>query len=137
MSLLMAPSAALSADYVFVPDTSRWVEVLRREGDVIYWSIGKLDMAGTFVPHRDFCNMRGERSNAPPDTTLLYHDQTGPVYEYRSGRLIKGAIDSKTLSFVPEVGSKVIDFKEYRYGKDVAIWNLPGTFKKAPGDRPE
>ncbi len=52
------------------------------------------------------------------------------VWEYRSGRLIKGMLQA-TGNFVPELGSKVIDFKDYdpelRPGR---IYNLPGTLKK-------
>jgi hypothetical protein len=53
-----------------------------------------------------------------------------PVYEYRSGRLIKGELD-KEGDFIPDLGSKVTDFKDYRPGKGVpVIYNLPGRFVK-------
>jgi len=52
------------------------------------------------------------------------------VYEFRSGRLIKGEINAKGY-FIPEIGAKVIDFKDYHYRKDgPRIWNLPGRFEK-------
>jgi hypothetical protein len=53
------------------------------------------------------------------------------VYEYRSGRLIRGALQ-KTGNFVPELGSKVLDFKEYDPMTDRRrIYNLPGVLRKA------
>jgi hypothetical protein len=49
-------------------------------------------------------------------------------YEFRSGRLILG----ETLEdgrFVPEIGSEVIDFKDYKYSPSaIRIYNLPGSF---------
>jgi hypothetical protein len=55
------------------------------------------------------------------------------VYEYRSGRLIKGVIDTKGY-FVPDLDGKVIEFKDYKYKPGgIHIWNLPGEFgKKKP-----
>ncbi len=53
-----------------------------------------------------------------------------PVYEYRSGRLIKGELD-KEGNFLPDLPGKVIDFKDYRYSKTaIRIYNLPGSFVK-------
>jgi hypothetical protein len=52
------------------------------------------------------------------------------VYEFRSGRLIPGDIDDDG-NFIPTVGGKIIDFKDYRYGpKAPKIYNLPGKFVK-------
>jgi internalin A len=52
------------------------------------------------------------------------------VYEYRSGRLVKGTL-LENGTFVPELGGKVIDFKDYHYAKDAPrIYNLPGRFVK-------
>ncbi len=40
-------------------------------------------------------------------------------------------------NFVPDLGSKVMDFKDYRYKKDpLFIYNLPGYFKEKNG-KPE
>jgi hypothetical protein len=50
------------------------------------------------------------------------------VYEYRSGRLIKGTLQ-KTGNFVPELGSKVLDFKDYDPHGRRRIYNLPGVLK--------
>ena len=52
------------------------------------------------------------------------------VYEFRSGRLIKGTLQ-KTGNFVPELGSKLMDFKDYDPIADRRrIYNLPGVLKK-------
>lgn len=51
------------------------------------------------------------------------------VYEYRSGRLIKGTLQ-KTGNFVPELGSKVLDFKDYNPNERRRIYNLPGVLRK-------
>jgi hypothetical protein len=86
---------------VFVPDTRRWVAIQIGE----FLSIGKLDQAGNFAPERQWLNMRGELSAVPPCT---FDDE---------GR------------FVAELGSRVVDFKDYRYSKDaLRIYNLPGYF---------
>jgi len=111
---------AESDNYVFVPDTDRWVEV-RHD---LTSSIGKLDTAGSFLP---FPNWQ-DRPKASPE--ILNWRAEKNVYEFRSGRLIKGELDAKGY-FIPEIGSKVIDFKDYHYRKDgPRIWNLPGRFEK-------
>lgn len=56
-------------------------------------------------------------------------DDPEVVFEYRSGRLIKGALH-KTGNFVPELGSKVLDVKEYDPMRDRRIYNLPGLFRR-------
>lgn len=51
---------------------------------------------------------------------------TENVYEFRSGRLIKGTLHASG-NFVPELGSKVIEFKDYDYFTEHRrIYNLPG-----------
>lgn len=56
-----------------------------------------------------------------------------PVYEYRSGRIIKGVLHD-TGTFVPEVGSKVLDFKDYPVNEagppGLRVYNLPGVLRK-------
>jgi hypothetical protein len=127
--------------YEFVPDPARCVEVRRRDGDWEFWSLGTLDAAGHFLPDKDYLNRTGLKPDGAPAAVLLNRDGLGPVYEYRSGRLVRGTIDGR-LNFVPEVSSKVVSFQDYSYGaKDsrfapdpLPIWNLPGTFrKKEPG----
>ncbi|HET6572006.1 MAG TPA: hypothetical protein VFG68_00260 [Fimbriiglobus sp.] len=51
------------------------------------------------------------------------------VYEYRSGRLIKGTLH-KTGNFVPELGSKVLDFKDYDPHGRRRVYNLPGVLRR-------
>jgi hypothetical protein len=52
------------------------------------------------------------------------------VYEFRSGRLLKGTLQ-KSGNFVPELGSKVIDFKTYDPSTDRRrIYNLPGVLRR-------
>jgi hypothetical protein len=54
------------------------------------------------------------------------------TYEYRSGRLLKGTL-LKNGTFVPDLDSVVLDFKEYAPGaKALSIYNLPGRLKKKP-----
>ncbi len=113
-------------DYVFVPDTDWWVEICHDQTT----SIGKLDAAGNFLPteinkprcHRRSAETRSiKRLNPKPEKN---------VYEFRSGRLIKGELNWNGY-FIPEIGSKVLDFKDYHYRPDgPRIWNLPGRFEK-------
>jgi hypothetical protein len=60
-------------------------------------------------------------------------EKDGPeeVYEYRSGRLIKGKLHL-TGNFVPELGSKIIDFKDYDPSppRQRRIYNLPGVLRR-------
>jgi hypothetical protein len=75
-------------------------------------------------------HQRGEARSVIDRKIWLLNWPDKNVYEFRSGRLIKGEIDAKGY-FIPEIGSKVIDFKDYRYRKDgPRIWNLPGRFEK-------
>ena len=50
------------------------------------------------------------------------------VYEFRSGRLIKGMLQ-ESGNFIPELGSKIIDFKDYVPNRQPRIYNLPGVLK--------
>lgn len=52
------------------------------------------------------------------------------VYEFRSGRLIRGTLH-KSGNFAPEAGSKLLDFGEYDPDADRRrIYNLPGILTK-------
>jgi hypothetical protein len=118
---------AAGEEYVFAPDTSRYVGILRNG----YWHIGQIDAEGNFEWGRRI------RENGPysgpqyEEIDLIPKDgKPRPCYELRSSRLIKGGIDTKG-NFVPEIGSKVILFKDYRYSPTATpIWNLPGMFIK-------
>ncbi len=116
-------------DYVFVPATDRWVEVFNDRTT----SVGRLNATGKFLPFPNELNKpKGQpRSSIDRRIEILNWGPEKNVYEFRSGRLIKGELNVKGY-FVPEIGAKVIDFKDYRYHKDAPrIWNLPGRFEKA------
>src|ERR1700687_4722718 len=99
-------------DYVFVPDLESWVEMVHDKTT----SVGHLDAAGNFLPMPGWVNKpRGQaRSVIDRKIEILNWSPEKNVYEFRSARLIKGELDVKGY-FVPEIGAKVIDFKEYRY----------------------
>jgi hypothetical protein len=119
-------------EYVFVPDTDREVGIKR--GNRLL--VGKLDADGNFLEkEREREWLDWTRSSAFFGEIINNYalNPAGqpvprPVYEYRSGRLIKGVIDLNH-NFVPEAGSAVIPFQDYRYSsKAIKIWNLPGRF---------
>jgi hypothetical protein len=65
--------------------------------------------------------------NLPIERADLEH-----VYEYRSGRLLKGVL-KRNGTFVPELDSRVLDFKDYVPGEQaLRIYNLPGRLTKKP-----
>jgi len=112
-------------NYVFVPDTDQLVEVCHDRTT----SIGKLDAAGNFLPIR-IDQIKGRPHSATTNVKMLNPRAEKNVYEFRSGRLIKGEIDRNGY-FIPEIGAKVIDFKDYHYREGAPrIWNLPGRFEK-------
>jgi hypothetical protein len=114
--------AAGGDEYEFVPDIGRRVGLIcgprvRR--------IGKLDAKGDFRVEFELPGIGSE-----PTYTLLNGARPLKAYEYRSGRLILGTM-MPDGNFVPEVGSTVIDFKDFHYSPTATpIWNLPGYFKK-------
>src|SRR5262249_9723964 len=93
-------------EYAFVPDTDRLVEI--RRGDIML--VGKLDADGNFLEERRFDGP----TSAGTKPSVLLNGKPGLAYEYRAGRLIKGEIRADG-NFVPEAGSTVILFKDYRY----------------------
>jgi hypothetical protein len=126
--------------YQYVENTNDVVEVAR--GNAL--SIGKLDAKGNFIPDKRWLNLTGPFSGPPVerflnasskrvtkrwvDGNLVVDTKIIPVYEFRSRRLIKGIIDDDH-NFIPEVGAKVIDFEDYKYGAAAPkIYNLPGKF---------
>src|SRR5436190_18239805 len=101
MLLVLMPGAYIARDgYEFVPDTERWVAL--RNG--LSFTIGKLDKKGNFLPDRRWVNLRGASYSGGPPATMLNSPDDEPVYEFRSGRLVKGRID-KEGSFVPDLGA--------------------------------
>ena len=114
--------------YMFAPSPDKPVILVR--GD--YYIMGKLDFRG------EFTETSRRRTNAPGSVmaeiiNMTWAKKPVPVYEYRSGRLIKGVLDTDGY-FVPDLDSKVIEFKDYRYKPGgIYIYNLPGEFvKKRP-----
>jgi hypothetical protein len=128
MLVLTGVFAAQDTDeYQFVKNTDMYVAIIRGEA----MSIGKLDAAGNFDPDPHFHNIKGGLSSSPPFRVMNeLNPKKERVYEFRSERLILGELDEKG-NFVPDVGSKVIEFKNYLYKKGaVRIYNLPGYYLK-------
>lgn len=123
MFLALAFLLAAPPEYVFVPDTKPYLMLCRHEWGLV----GKLDSAGNFDP--EWRHPPGSVVTSSPAAGLLNFGAGKPGYEFRSGRLIPGTLN-KEGDFVPELGGKIIDFKEYRYSKDAPyIYNLPGRFE--------
>jgi hypothetical protein len=110
--------------------------------------LGHLNDQGDFVPDYGLppfpltkpVKPAGDKLTNNP--TLWYYNlpvegaDREPTYEYRSGRLLKGIL-LKNGSFVPDLDSRVLDFKEYVPGeKSLRIYNLPGRLKKKPSAPP-
>lgn len=113
------------SEYVFVPNTDRRVGIIRGNLRLC----GHLDTAGNF---RELFRLKHGQptSGGAWSETINWAGGSRPVYEYRSGLLIKGEIHEDG-NFVPEVGSTVIRLEDYRYSPDaIRIWNLPGWFVK-------
>lgn len=116
-----------TAAFVFVEDTSREVAVYL--GDFVL--LGKLDKHGEL--QLESKNLKN--STSLPEWRKIAINPPTPagkkVYEFRSGRLIRGEIKDDG-SFVPDIGSKVTEFKDYKYTTDaIPIYNLPGRFVEA------
>jgi hypothetical protein len=103
---------------------------------------GTLSSQGEFVPYKHLpviprFNVPKHRSITDPDylkRPFVYNiprdgKKTEPVYEYRSGRLIKGTLHAYG-NFEPEVGSYVTRFKDYTPYDRRRIYNLPGVLVK-------
>ncbi len=116
--------------YVFVEDLKEWV-VMQRAG-VAYW--GRLDAAGNFLHDAGRTSVPKDamHKSGLPEARELNFPRGGEqetVYEYRSGRLIKGVLD-KDGEFIPELKSKAVLLRDYKYHpKALRIYNLPGRFK--------
>jgi hypothetical protein len=129
LPLCFADDNPSRAEYVYVEDPKAWVVMQR--GGLRYW--GHLDAAGNFLPDRN-------RTPYPVDGPLISGaplarfanfprgGQEEQVYEFRSGRLIKGTLN-KQGDFVPDAHAKVTSFGDYYYhSKAIRIYNLPGKF---------
>lgn len=121
-------SCSETGKYEYVEDTSRGIGVERGETLVI----GNLDAAGNFIQHPGAMILKSGSARTGGSLEIINFRRPGRehVYEFRSGRLIKGELD-KEGNLVPDLGSKVFDFKDYEYKKDpLYIYNLPGYFKE-------
>jgi hypothetical protein len=117
---MTAIRASVEEEYVFVEDTDRLVVIVR--GELLLF--GKLDQRGEFLEQSRL--KRGGPLSVPGEILNPPTEKPVPVYEFRSGRLIKGVLDTKGY-FVPDLDAKVMEFKDYRFGpKEIPIWNLPG-----------
>lgn len=68
------------------------------------------------------------RSRMGPSNLIERKHTKEKVYEYRSGILVPMVFD-EYRGLIPEVGGKIIDFKDYRYTPEARrIYNLPGRF---------
>jgi hypothetical protein len=117
-----------SVEYEYVEDLKTMVR--HRCGDMMY--IGYLDAAGNFYPDADYPRgwpaRRGGNFPIARVTNGPFVLPEDRVYEFRSGRLILGVL-KENGDFIPDLGAKVIPFKDYRYSKDaLRIYNLPGKF---------
>jgi uncharacterized protein (TIGR03067 family) len=124
MARLECAPAPPPEEYVFVQDTERWVGLSKGSSLLV----GKLDANGEFTQTHRY---EVGHSKAPPYTLINF---PGPkpkkVYEFRSGRLIKGELTTEG-NFDPETSSTIIKFEGYEFSPDaIPIWNLPGTFVK-------
>jgi hypothetical protein len=106
--------------------------------------LGHLNDQGDFVPDYGLppfpltmpVKPAREKPHTPP--ALWYYNlpvegaDGESAYEYRSGRLLQGVL-RKSGTFVPDLGSRVLDFKDYVPGKQaLRIYNLPGRLEKKP-----
>ena len=127
-----APRKDEGPQYEYREDTKREVALLRAGS--IY--LGRLDATGNFVWNSPVTPLKPNDPVLAKSAAFVINKPPkpeGPVYELRSGALIKGKLDEKG-NFIPEAGSKVISFKDYRYRPGaIPIYNLPGSFveKKA------
>jgi hypothetical protein len=135
VKLTRAGDSERNVEYEYKEDLTRQIEMLR--GRMVH--VGHLDARGNFVPKPGQVpyDIRNPRSVVGPGEIVNIRRSPGntePVYEYRSGLMIKGTLDDEG-DFTPEVGSRITSFKDYRYRQDaLRIYNLPGKFveKTAP-----
>ena len=111
--------------YTLVLDTNRLVGVDRPQGV----SVGHLDKYGeythSFWEKKTLGFSKEVYRVVTPGTVDLV-----PVYEFRSGVLIPGAMNA-TGRFVPQVGGTIIRFADFIYTpRSPVIWNLPGYFRE-------
>lgn len=98
---------------------------------------GTIDSDGNFMPTLsalealiDSIKRKKIRLSNRSDPLTTAKHPNEKVYEYRSGILVPMVFD-EYRGLIPEVGGKIIDFKDYRYSPEARrIYNLPGRFVK-------
>jgi len=130
--------------YVFQKDTDRVVGMLKRR----QVHLGKLDETGEFYEDRtqeplwfpELAFSGARRRKFTPEMRARIPLLNAPtkdeeeVFEFRSQRLIPGALSREGL-FVPNVGGKIIYFRDYKFGPTARrIYNLPGSFVQGKTD---
>src|SRR5262245_27601536 len=108
---------------------------LLRQGRV---ALGHLDPKGNFLPLPKVEPIDPRQPFSGPAYTIINRPTrpNEPVYEFRSGLLVKGKL-TEAGDFVPDEGGKVIALRDYRYGKEAPrIYNLPGKFVERKGGAP-
>jgi hypothetical protein len=126
--LFLAMNRSNTASYEYLQDTSRTIG-LERGGMILE---GKLDAAGNFIQNPKAQILKAGMGGTGGILEIINVRRPGRehIYEFRSGRLIQGELD-KEGNFIPDLGGKVIDFKDYQYKKDpLYIYNLPGYFRE-------
>ncbi|HQR05888.1 MAG TPA: hypothetical protein PLN21_03645 [Gemmatales bacterium] len=123
-----------SEQYLFVPDlTINYRHTLGPNP-----CLGVLDAKGTFIPDMTSINSKFGRIGGP-SALIEAKTPNEKVYEYRTGILVPMYINDKN-KLIPEVGGKIIDFKDYNYSPTARrIYNLPGRFvlkKDEPAKKP-
>ena len=125
--------------YLFPGGNKAWFA--RTIGDVAEY--GHLNEHGDFVPDYGLPVLKRDqiRSVAPANLGTTENEwhytytlprnnaKSEEVYEYRSGRLIAGTLYD-TGNFAPEIGSTILDFKDYNPESKRRIYNLPGVLRK-------
>lgn len=107
-------------------------------GDVM--ELGHLTDEGEFIPDYGlpvfpYVKVQDPHKLADASNRSIYYTlpkddkDKEEVYEFRSGRLIKGTLH-KTGNFVPELGSKILDFKDYNPLGKRRIYNVPGVLRQ-------
>lgn len=137
------PAAGIPTGYklwlpVALEQPPAWVAHVRGE----LMELGHLNDDGDFVPDYGLPPFpltqpwQGARNRQTGETELKYYNlplkgEEEPVYEYRSGRLLQGTL-LRSGTFVPDTGSKVFDFGDYKPDDPKArrIYNLPGELVK-------
>lgn len=121
-------------NYEFIPD----ITVRYRHYIAQFPCLGTLDAKGTFIPDMSTINSKFGLIGGP-SKLIEAKTPNEKIYEYRTGILVPMYINDKN-KLIPEVGGKIIDFKDYKYSPTARrIYNLPGRFvlkKDEPAKKP-